>query len=557
LTGVELLRLQEALTRERLELVTDANRSPIKLSGNEVVFAARRTSEANADVYVCSLRTSPSKLFLQNITQTPDKNEVIAAAHGDWVAVRGAQDSQPFLLLYSAKTKRTTGNMSSEEYDQRLSYPNPRPISITFPDKTEEIPVLFACEAARLAIDLGRFGAVELEQGSETLWHRTLDGGSATQFESCLLVNPNKEYVSVEGELARLLKGAAAKGNFVAGWAYQLGVAWKNSNERSGLIDMNPNPQATRVSPLSFSPIPPRNKSPTPSFDLAEPFNVRLTEGTWFPIATAERIQLHPAWASMAITYTQLDPPMKNNVALCISWEPNKLRLGFAPGTERPLPQGALRDKFGMGIPPLDLLGQQKVAFIFNATFHEGRAATISDGWKLHPTINTKDELATWFVTQNDPSPTFGFFKRSQQSWKLYHGGTERWASQLPIDQARFLDQNLPPLVVDGAVYEDLRARQDEFVVEDYPRSGLGILPDGRVLYVIGANLNPMSLADVFLRAGARFAMQLDVNASNSFFCALFYDEGRVTQRDLAAWLFGNNGPLKTISRPVYYLYTL
>ena len=45
-------------------------------------------------------------------------------------------------------------------------------------------------------------------------------------------------------------------------------------------------------------------------------------------------------------------------------------------------------------------------------------------------------------------------------------------------------------------------------------RSGVGVTPSGALVYVAGPGLSVQSLADILVHAGARRAMELDINSS-------------------------------------------
>ncbi len=76
--------------------------------------------------------------------------------------------------------------------------------------------------------------------------------------------------------------------------------------------------------------------------------------------------------------------------------------------------------------------------------------------------------------------------------------------------------QNLAPLVTAGrptAQTADWQAWGSTIGnVEGVWRSGVGITPDGALVYATGPDLDPVGLADLLVRAGAVRAMQLDIN---------------------------------------------
>ncbi|MHB1987314.1 MAG: phosphodiester glycosidase family protein [Acidimicrobiales bacterium] len=86
--------------------------------------------------------------------------------------------------------------------------------------------------------------------------------------------------------------------------------------------------------------------------------------------------------------------------------------------------------------------------------------------------------------------------------------------------------QNLVPLVSGGqpssaAASSDWEAWGSTIANADHQwRSGLGITSDGALVYVTGAGLDPLQLAQLLVRAGALRAMQLDINPDWTVFAS-------------------------------------
>jgi hypothetical protein len=121
-------------------------------------------------------------------------------------------------------------------------------------------------------------------------------------------------------------------------------------------------------------------------------------------------------------------------------------------------------------------------------------------------------------------STTIGTMKNNIATLVTYTDGSIdviTWPNVNPNKTVAELRQNLPLIVENGVSKVPAGEPHNSWGwvwngtgknKNDVMRTGVGIRPDGTILWVMGANLNATNLANLLIRGGAVRAMALDMN---------------------------------------------
>lgn len=216
-------------------------------------------------------------------------------------------------------------------------------------------------------------------------------------------------------------------------------------------------------------------------------------EGTWqnYPLS------LFPSKEVMAYTFVRPDPARSFAIVTLVQMDKRVMDLGSVAGTQQP---GGPVGKPGPGVIPKDIINSGKLIAAFDGGFQykDGAYGMIVGD-------------STYLPLKNDLGTLVGY---KDGSLKIVD-----YQGQSLGDNVAFVRQNCPMLITDGSVTvsdpkdRTLWGRLAAGTVGIYTwRSGIGITKNGNLLFAVGNNLTPETLADALQSAGAVNAIQLDIN---------------------------------------------
>lgn len=199
----------------------------------------------------------------------------------------------------------------------------------------------------------------------------------------------------------------------------------------------------------------------------------------------------------MAYTFTRPDPDRNYAVATITQIDAKAIDLGIVAGTKQP---GGPVGKPGPGVVPKDIISSGKLIAAFDGGFQYRDGAY---GMIVGDT--------TYLPLKSDLGTIVGY---SDGTLKIVD-----YTGQPLGDNVAFVRQNCPILIDNGDVAvadprnKKLWGRLAAGTVDIYTwRSGLGLTKDGNLLFAVGNNLTPVTLASALKAAGAVSAIQLDIN---------------------------------------------
>ena len=216
-------------------------------------------------------------------------------------------------------------------------------------------------------------------------------------------------------------------------------------------------------------------------------------EGVW----RDRPLPLFPDKEVMAYTFVRPDPDRSYAITTIVQLDARVMDLGIVAGTEEP---GGKVGKPGPGKIPKDIINGGKLIAAFDGGFQYRDGAY---GMIVGDT--------TYLPLKNDLGTVVGY---KDGSLKIMD-----YTGQSLGDDVAFVRQNCPMLITDGAISvtdprsKALWGRLAKGTVDIYTwRSGLGINKEGNLLFAVGNNLTPDTLAIALKAAGAVNAIQLDIN---------------------------------------------
>ena len=241
-----------------------------------------------------------------------------------------------------------------------------------------------------------------------------------------------------------------------------------SANIAGGDLDLDPIPTAN-----GFAPLP--------------------NEGVW----QNHPLTLFPNKEVMAYTFVRPDPARSFATATIVQLDKSAIDMGSVAGTQEP---GGPVGKPGPGVIPKDIVDSGKLIAAFDGGFQYKDGAY---GMIVGDT--------TYLPLKNDLGTLVGY---TDGSLKIVD-----YQGQPLGDNVAFVRQNCPMLITDGNVTVSdpkdraLWGRLALGTVGIYTwRSGIGITKEGNLLFAVGNNLTPETLADALQSAGAVNAIQLDIN---------------------------------------------
>lgn len=228
------------------------------------------------------------------------------------------------------------------------------------------------------------------------------------------------------------------------------------------------------------SPIPPANGLPkVPG------------EGVWHD----RPLSLFPGKQVMAYTFVRPDPTRPFAYVTLVQMDMTQMNLKVVAGTKQP---GGPIGNFGPGVIPNNVVASGNLVAAFDGGFQyrDGNYGMIVDG-------------KTYVPLENNVGTLVG-----------YTDGTLKIINYIDQDLGKnvaFIRQNCPILVENGQVFalnkQNKKLWGRTFNTDIFTwRSGIGLTAQGNLIYAVGNDLGPESLATALKMAGAVNAIQLDIN---------------------------------------------
>ncbi len=216
-------------------------------------------------------------------------------------------------------------------------------------------------------------------------------------------------------------------------------------------------------------------------------------EGIW----RNHPLSLFPNQEVMAVTFVRSDPQRPYSITTLAQIDMSQMKLGSVAGTQQP---GGPVGKPGPGVVPKDVVNSGKLVAAFDGGFQ------YKDGAFGMIVGNT-----TYLPLKNDLGTLVGY---KDGSLKIVDYQGQPFGNDID-----FIRQNCPMLIDNGAITVT-NQRDKEFwgrlaagTVDIYTwRSGIGLTAKGNLIFAVGNNLTPLTLAAALKSAGAVNAIQLDIN---------------------------------------------
>ena len=273
--------------------------------------------------------------------------------------------------------------------------------------------------------------------------------------------------------------------------------------------------------PVPVAPVPDAAPAPLPPIYAHSP---STGEGAWQPMTLAGELRapftaLHPFFT----TYVRPDPARPYATVTLVEVAASSVSIDLVAGTSDP---GGPLGVSGTGAIPRSVVDGGALLAAFNGGFRyaDGHYGMIVDDKTVVP---MRDGYAT-LATYRDGSFRIGIWGRDiVPSWDLV--------------SAR---QNAIPLVENGAISKEIDAggttwgwvwyKSQEFYTA---RSAVGLTSDGRLVFAEGYPVDARTLAAALADAGAKVAMQMDINRPYTQF-SLYETKGGGTHGfDLTNWM--------------------
>lgn len=215
-------------------------------------------------------------------------------------------------------------------------------------------------------------------------------------------------------------------------------------------------------------------------------------EGRWQAVST----QVDALEPTAVQTFVRVDPDRPYERTHLFAFDMRRLGLHFVAGTRHPRSSTGVR-----GSGRIDDPHRPRLVAAFNGGFkaEHGRFGTIEAG---RPLIQPERGLAT-VVTDAEGRAGFGL-----------------WDADALAPPWTDLRQNLAPLIEGGVVNPRQVRHWGKLVAEldeaRTPRSGLGVTADGVLVYGWSRAISAERLGEALRRAGAEFALHLDMNPGHT-----------------------------------------
>jgi hypothetical protein len=214
-------------------------------------------------------------------------------------------------------------------------------------------------------------------------------------------------------------------------------------------------------------------------------------EGIW----RNRPLALFPNKEVMAYTFVRPDSSRPFTYVTLVQIDMKDIKLGAVAGKSQP---GGPIGNFGPGVIPQDIIKSGNLIAAFDGGFQ------YRDG-KYGMIVGEK----TYLPLENDVGTLVG-----------YNDGSLKIVNYVGQDLGKdiaFIRQNCPILIENSEVFaineKNKKLWGRTFNSDIYTwRSGVGLTKEGNLIYVVGNNLAPLTLAYALKMAGAENAIQLDIN---------------------------------------------
>jgi hypothetical protein len=214
-------------------------------------------------------------------------------------------------------------------------------------------------------------------------------------------------------------------------------------------------------------------------------------EGLWYD----RPLKIFPDKEVMAYTFVRPDPTRPFAYVTLVEMDMKAMELGVVAGKTQP---GGPLGNFGPGKIPADIVSSGNLVAAFDGGFQyrDGEYGMIVSG-------------KTYLPLQENIGTLVGY---SDGSLKIIN-----YQGQNLGPDVTFVRQNCPILIENGQVFAENEINKKlwgrTFNSDIYTwRSGVGLTADGNLLYAVGNDLSPETLAVALKMAGAVNAIQLDIN---------------------------------------------
>lgn len=214
-------------------------------------------------------------------------------------------------------------------------------------------------------------------------------------------------------------------------------------------------------------------------------------EGVW----RNRPLALFPNKEVMAYTFIRPDPARPFTYVTLVQIDMKDMKMGAVAGKAQP---GGPIGNFGPGVIPQDIIKSKNLVAAFDGGFQyrDGKYGMIVGN-------------ITYLPLENDIGTLVG-----------YDDGTLKiinYTGQNLGKNIAFIRQNCPILIENGEVFalneKNKKLWGRTFNSDIYTwRSGVGLTKEGNLIYAVGNNLAPLTLAYALKMAGAKNAIQLDIN---------------------------------------------
>lgn len=226
---------------------------------------------------------------------------------------------------------------------------------------------------------------------------------------------------------------------------------------------------------------------------LTAGFKTLPGEGIW----QIRPLKAFPNTPAMIDTFTRPDPARPYAITTIVQLDMTKFNIGSVAGTQQP---GGPVGKPGPGIVPSSIINSGKLTAAFDGGFQ------YRDGAYGMIVGNT-----TYLPLENNVGTFIG---HTDGSLEIINYTGQSLGSNIT-----FIRQNCPILVENGQIAmkdpqnKSLWGRTLTSGIYTW-RSGIGLTKNGNLLFAVGNNLTPDTLATALQSAGAVSAIQLDINPS-------------------------------------------
>lgn len=233
------------------------------------------------------------------------------------------------------------------------------------------------------------------------------------------------------------------------------------------------------------------NNLETTPIPMMGSFKKLENEGAW----KIMKLSAFPNEGVMAYTFVRPDKDRPYSIVTIVQLDMSKMSLGAVAGIKEP---GGKLGNSGPGMVPKEIVKNNQLVAAFDGGFQyrDGEYGMMVDG-------------KTYVPLQNDLGTVVGY---KNGDFKIID-----YTGQDLGGEVTFIRQNCPILIENGQLgVEDVKNKKlwgRTFTSGIYTwRTGMGMTENGNLLFAVGNNLTPTTLAIALRMAGADDAIQLDIN---------------------------------------------